>query len=46
LNEEFKQYEDAEQYFKIIELMSGLDVARLEAPLFQEAYKIVAILKG
>jgi len=46
LIEEFKQYEDAEQYFKIIELMSGLDVARLEGPLFQEAYKIVAILKG
>ena len=43
---EFKEYEDANQYFRIIELIGGTDVARLENTLFEEAYKIVAILKG
>ena len=43
---EFKQYEDAEQYLKIIELMSGTEIAKLENTLFEEAYRIVAILKG
>lgn len=43
---EFKEYEDANQYFRIIELIGGTEVARLEGELFEEAYKIVAILKG
>ena len=43
---EFKEYEDANQYFRIIELIGGTDVAKLEGELFEEAYKIVAILKG
>lgn len=43
---EFKEYEDANQYFRIIELIGGTDVARLEGELFEEAYKVVAILKG
>lgn len=42
----FKEYEDANQYFRIIELMSETEIAKLESTLFQEAYKIVAILKG
>lgn len=43
---EFKEYEDANQYFRIIELMGRTEVARLEGELFEEAYKVVAILKG
>ena len=43
---EFREYEDAEQYLKIIELISGTEIAKLENTLFEEAYKIVAILKG
>lgn len=43
---EFKEYEEANQYFRIIELIGGTEVARLEGELFEEAYKIVAILKG
>lgn len=46
LNAEFEEYEDANQYFRIIELIGGTEVARLEGELFEEAYKIVAILKG
>ena len=41
---EFKEYEEANQYFRIIELIGGTDVARLEGELFEEAYKVVAIL--
>jgi hypothetical protein len=43
---EFREYEDAEQYLKVIELISGTEIAKLENTLFEEAYKIVAILKG
>ena len=43
---EFKEYEDANQYFRIVELIGGTEVARLEGELFEEAYKVVAILKG
>lgn len=43
---DFKEYEDANQYFRIIELIGGTEVARLEGELFEEAYKVVAILKG
>lgn len=46
LLEEFKEYEDAEQYFRIIDLMSETDIAKLEGTLFEEAYGVVAILKG
>lgn len=46
LIEEFEQYVDAEQYLRIIELISGTEIAKLESTLFEEAYKIVAILKG
>ena len=43
---ELKEYEDANQYFRIVELIGGTEVARLEGELFEEAYKVVAILKG
>ena len=43
---EFKEYANAEQYFRIIEMIGGTDVARLEGELFEEAYTVVAILKG
>lgn len=43
---EFKEYEDADQYLHIIELMGGTAAARLEGELFDEAYKIVSRLKS
>lgn len=46
LIEEFEEYRDAEQYLRIIELISETEIAKLEGTLFEEAYKIVAILKG
>lgn len=46
LIEEFAQYIDASQYLRIIELISGTEISKLEGTLFEEAYKIVAILKA
>ena len=46
LIEEFEEYRDAEQYLRIIELISGTEIAKLEGTLFEEAYRVVAILKG
>ena len=46
LIEELKEYTEANQYFRIIEMLGGTEVARLEGELFEESYRIVSILKS
>ena len=43
---EFEEYAEPNQYFRIIELLGGTAVARLEGELFEEAYRLVSTIKG
>ena len=43
---ELREYEDANQYIRVVELIGNTEVARLEGELFDEAYNIIAMLKG
>ena len=42
----FKEWLDEKQYFRIIELLGGTEVARLEGEMFDISYDIVKRIKG
>lgn len=46
LHKEFEWCRDAEQYFKITELMTDTKIAGLEEAMFKTAYDVIARIKG
>ena len=46
LHKEFERFTDAEEYFKITELMTNTNVSNLEDKMFNTAYDVIATIKS